>query len=73
MILVRKNVYKDVLSFENVFQFCKMFESVCDCFENRKDVLFEIEQVIRSKSTYSKGLRCSFPPPLDVVILPFFW
>ena len=41
MILVRKNVYKDVCLFENVFN---VFESclemcVCACFENSKDFL----------------------------------
>ena len=29
MILVRKNVYKDVCLFENVFIVCKMFFEMC--------------------------------------------
>ena len=33
MILVRKNVYKDVDLLENVFNVCKMFGNVCVCFE----------------------------------------
>ena len=48
MILVRKNVYKDVCLFENVFNVCKMFGNVCVCFENSKDLLFKMEQVTRS-------------------------
>ena len=40
MILVRKNVYKDVWSFENVFKFVRGFESVGVCFENSKDVVW---------------------------------
>ena len=48
MILVRKNVYKDVCRFENVFNVCKMFGNVCVCFENSKDGCLEIEQVTRS-------------------------
>ena len=28
------------------------------------------KRATRSESTYSKGIRCYFPPPLDVVILP---
>ena len=30
------------------------------------------KRVTKSEPTYSKGLRCSFPPPLDVAILPRF-
>ena len=48
MILVRKNVYKDVCLFENVFNVCKMFGNVCVCFENRKDSFFEMKQATRS-------------------------
>ena len=38
MILVHKNVYKDVCLFENVFKFERCFDSVGVCFENNKDV-----------------------------------
>ena len=48
MILVCKNVYKDVCLFENVLNVCKMFGNVCVCFENSKDNCLEIEQVTRS-------------------------
>ena len=48
MILVRKNVYKDVCLLKNVSMFCKMFGNVLKMcvfvFENRKDC-FEMEQV----------------------------
>ena len=48
MILVRKNVYKDVCLLKMFSMFVRYFESVGACFENRKDVCFKIEQVIRS-------------------------
>ena len=44
--------------------------SVCDCFENSKDVGFEIEQATKINLPTQKGLRCVFSPYLDVVILP---
>ena len=31
------------------------------------------KRVTRSESTYSTGLKRSFPSPLDVAILPLFW
>ena len=34
--------------FENVFNVCKMFGNVRVCFENNKDVLFEMEQVTKN-------------------------
>ena len=58
-----KNAYK-VLSFENVF---KMKVWVY------KNVFVVSKLATRSESTYSKGVRCSFPLPLDVAILPLFW
>ena len=61
MILVSKNVYKDVDLFENVFDVCKMFGNVCVCFENCKGICFESEQSTRNVSTYSKVFH-SFPP-----------
>ena len=56
-----KDVYK-VLTFENIsFESVGVFER---CFENGCEQASHYEH-----PTYSKGL-CSFPPPLDVVILP---
>ena len=49
MILIRKNVYKDVCLFENVFNVCKMFGNVSVfVFESSKDSCLKIEQVTRS-------------------------
>ena len=71
MILVRKNVYKDV-DLLKCFQFCKMFESVYDCFENSKDVFvlkiarmfcFEFEQVTRNILPTQKSFLCFFTFP----------
>ena len=42
MILVRKNVYKDVDLLKMFSSFIRGFESVGVCFENKKDILFEI-------------------------------
>ena len=54
-----------------IFQVLKRcLESVCDCFENSKDVCFESEQVTKSNLLTQKVFRCVFPPPLDVAILP---
>ena len=72
MILVRKNVYKDVCLFENVFNVCKMFESVCVCFENSKDVCFEMEQVIRSNLPTQMSFLFIFLS-FDNVVLPLIW
>ena len=58
MILVRKNVYKDVCLFENVFNVCKMFGNLCVCFENRKDVVLKWSK---------KCLSCSFSFPLKLL------
>ena len=41
-------------------------------FEDSKDVCFEIEQVTKSNLPTQKVFRYSFPPPLDVAILPLF-
>ena len=40
--------------------FGKCFGSVCDCFENRKDVCFEIEQVTKSNLPTQKVLDVFF-------------
>ena len=60
MILVHKNVYKDVDLFENVFNVCKMFGNVCVCFENSKDICFEMEQVTKSNLPTRKFLDMVF-------------
>ena len=57
-----KNAYK-VFSFENISN-----ESV----GVKMFFLVVSKRATRSESTYSKDLKCSFPPPLDVVILPLF-
>ena len=38
-----------------------------------RNVFVVSQRVTESETTYSKGLRCSFPPPLDVAILPLIW
>ena len=73
MILVRKNVY-------NVFDLLKMFsslkdvfESVCVCFENSKDV-FCLKLSKQLGVIYLlKSLSCLFPLSFDIVILPLIW
>ena len=60
MSLVRKNVYKDVCLFENVFNVCKMFWNVRVCFENRKDGCLELEQVTRSNLPTQMSFLCIF-------------
>ena len=71
-ILVRKNVYKDVWSFENVFNFVRCLKVYVFVFENSKDVCFEMEQVIRSiLPTQNSFLYISFS--FDIVILPLIW
>ena len=72
MILVRKNVYKDVWSFENVFKFVRCFESVGVCFENSKDVCFEIEQVTKSNLPTQMSFLFIFFS-FDIVVLPLIW
>ena len=49
-----------------------MFESVGVCFENSKDVLFEIKQVIRSIIPTQKSFLFIFFS-FDIVILPLIW
>ena len=62
MILVRKNVYKDVCLQKNVSMFCKMFWNVCVfIFENSKDC-FEIDQVTRSYLPTQMSFLCIFIP-----------
>ena len=72
MILVRKNVYKDVDLFENVFNVCKKFGNVCVCFENNKDIYFEMEQVIKSNLPTQMSFLCLLYS-FDIVVLPFIW
>ena len=55
-----KNAYKE-LCLLKMFQL-KVF--------GVKNVFIVSKRATRSESTHSKGLRCSFPPPLDVVISP---
>ena len=44
MILVHKNVYKDVDLLKMFSSFVKCFESVGVCFENRKDVCLKLSK-----------------------------
>ena len=49
-----------------------VLESVCDYFENSKDICFEIEKVIRSNlPTQMSFLFILFS--FDVVVLPLIW
>ena len=61
-----------MLIFWKCFQVCKMYESVGDCFENSKDVCFEIEQVIRSILPTQKSFLFIFFS-FDIVVLPLIW
>ena len=70
MILVRKNVYKDVDLLKMFSSFVRCFESVGDCFENRKDIYFEIEQVIMSNLPTQMSFLFFF---FDIVVLPLIW
>ena len=72
MILVRKNVYKDVCLFENVFNICKMFGNVCVYFENSKDSCLEIDQVTKSNLPTQMSFLCIFYS-IDIVVLPLIW
>ena len=72
MILVRKNVYKDVWSFENVFKFVIYFESVGVCFKIARMFSFEIEKVIRSILPTQKSFLFIFFS-FDIIILPLIW
>ena len=60
MILVRKNVYKVFDLLKMFSKFVRYFESVGVCFENSKDVCFEMEQVIRSILTTQKSFLFIF-------------
>ena len=72
MILIRKNVYKDVCLFENVSNVCKMFGNVCVfVFENSKDY-FEMEQVTKSNLPTQMSLLFIFFS-FDIVVLPLIW
>ena len=73
MILVRKNVYKDVCLFENVFNVCKMFGNVCVLvLENSKDSYLKIDQVIRSNLPTQMSFLFIFFS-FDIVVLPLMW
>ena len=73
MILVRKNVYKDVLSFKKCFNVLQdVLKCVCVCFENSKDYCFEIEQVTRSNLPTQMYFLCIFYS-FDIVDLPLIW
>ena len=72
MILVRKNVYKDVDLLKMFSSFVRCFESVGDCFENSKDVCFEIEQVIRSNLPTQMSFLFIFFS-FDIVVVPLIW
>ena len=72
MILVRKNVYKYVCIFENVSNVCKMFGNVCVCFENSKEVYFEMEQVTKSNLPTQMSFLFIFFS-FDIVVLPLIW
>ena len=72
MILVCKNVYKDVWSFENVFNFVRYLKVYVFIFENSKDVSFEMEQVIRRNLPNQMSflfILFSFV----IVVLPLIW
>ena len=72
MILVRKNVYKDVDLFENVFNFVRCLKIYVFVFENSKDVCFEMGKVISSNlPTQMSFLYISFS--FDIVVLPLIW
>ena len=72
MILVRKNVYKDVC-------LLKMFSILQDdwkcagvCFENSKDICFKMEQLTKINlptQMYFLFIFSSF----DIVVLPLIW
>ena len=72
MILVRKNVYKDVCLFENVFKFVKCFGNVRVYFENSKDSCLEMEQVTRSNLPTQLSFLC-ISYSFDIVVLPLIW
>ena len=72
MILVRKNVYKDVDLFENVFNFVRCLEMCVFVFENCKDVCFEIEQVTKSNLPTQMSFLFIFSS-FDIVVLPLIW
>ena len=67
MILVCKNVYKEVGLLKMFSSFVRYFESVGVYFENRKDVCFEMEQVIRSVLPTPKVFLVYFPFPLTLL------
>ena len=72
MILVRKNVYKDVCLFENVFKVLKVAFEMCVCvFENSKDC-FEVEQGTMNYLPYSNVFPMYFYS-FDIVDLPLIW
>ena len=61
MVLVRKNVYKDVFLFLKMFSmFVKFLEMCVFVFENIKDICFESEQVTKSNLPTQKVLDVLF-------------
>ena len=72
MILVRKNVYKDVDLFEKNFNVCKKFGNVCVYFENSKDICFEMESVSKSNLPTQMSFLFIFFS-FDIVVLSFIW
>ena len=72
MILVRKNVYKDVCLFENVSMFVSCLEMCVFVFENSKDSCFEMEQVTRSNIPTQMSFLFIFYS-FDIVVLPLIW
>ena len=71
MILVRKNVYKDVCLLKMFQYFVRCFEMCVFVFENNKDC-FEIEQVTRSYIPTQKSFLFIFFS-FDIIILPLIW
>ena len=57
---------------KNVFNICKMFGNVCVCFENSKDICFEMEQVIKCKLPTQMSFLFIFFS-FDIVVLPLIW
>ena len=72
MILVRKNVYKDVYLFENVFNVCEMFGNVCVYFKNSKDSCFEMVQVTKNNLPTQMSFFFIFFS-FDIIVLPLIW
>ena len=72
MILVCKNVYKDVFLFENVSMFVKCLERRVFVLKIARIVCLEIEQVTRSNLPTQMSFLCIFYS-FDIVALPLIW